>query len=94
VAHYEHIRDIVPPERLLEYILGTGRGPLCQFLSKEEPQEEFPRLNHEQVMKEKIVEGTEEEIPRQFQEISHLYRPISRSRSSSIYGLKMRPVKE
>ena len=53
MAHYEHIRDIVPPERLLEYKLGTGWGPLCQFLSKEEPQEEFPRLNDEQVMKEK-----------------------------------------
>jgi len=94
VARYEHIRDIAPPERLLEYKLGTGWGPLCQFLSKEEPQEEFPRLNDEQVMKEKIVEGTEEEIPRRFQEISHLYRPISRSRSNSIYGLKIRIVKE
>ena len=93
VAHYEHIRDIVPPERLLNRKLGTGWGPLYQFLSKEEPQEEFPRLNDEQVMKEMIVEGTEE-IPRRFQEISHLYRPISRSRSSSIYGLKIRIVKE
>jgi len=83
----------VPPERLLNRKLGTGWGPLYQFLSKEEPQEEFPRLNDEQVMKEKIVEGTEE-IPRRLQEISHLYRPISRSRSSSIYGLKIRIVKE
>lgn len=84
----------MPPERLLNRKLGTGWCPLYQFLSKEEPQEEFPRLNDEQVMKEKIVEGTEEEIPRRFQEISHLYRPISRSRSSSIYGLKIKIVKK
>lgn len=54
VAHYEHIRDIVSPERLPEYKLSTGWGPLCQFLSKGEPQEEFPRLNDQRVMKEKM----------------------------------------
>ncbi|KAL7800585.1 hypothetical protein V8C43DRAFT_274320 [Trichoderma afarasin] len=43
--HYRQIRELVPPERLLEYRLGDGWGPLCQFLDREEPNVEFPRTN-------------------------------------------------
>ncbi|OJD33771.1 nad dependent epimerase [Diplodia corticola] len=30
--HYEHVRAVVPPENLLEYHVGQGWKPLCDFL--------------------------------------------------------------
>jgi hypothetical protein len=33
-GYYEHVRRIVPPERRLEYKLGDGWGPPCEFLGK------------------------------------------------------------
>ncbi|KAJ7051011.1 P-loop containing nucleoside triphosphate hydrolase protein [Mycena amicta] len=47
LAHYEHVRSLVPVEsgRLLEYRVGEGWDRLCVFLGKEVPKEEFPRLN-------------------------------------------------
>lgn len=44
-AHYASIRKIVPPELLLEYRLGDGWDPLCDFLGKGLPNVPFPRLN-------------------------------------------------
>ncbi|OAX81408.1 hypothetical protein ACJ72_04253 [Emergomyces africanus] len=45
--HYDKIRRLVPKERLLEYKLGSGWQPLCEFLGKEVPgpEVEFPFLN-------------------------------------------------
>lgn len=43
--HYEVVRRIVPRERLLEYKLGSGWEPLCNFLGKEVPDVEFPKVN-------------------------------------------------
>ena len=43
--HYEMIRRVTPKERLLDYKLGMGWEPLCAFLGKEVPREEFPRIN-------------------------------------------------
>jgi hypothetical protein len=44
--HYELIRRITPKERLLEYKLGAGWGPLCEFLGVDETVGvEFPRVN-------------------------------------------------
>ncbi|KAL8930885.1 MAG: hypothetical protein Q9208_000426 [Pyrenodesmia sp. 3 TL-2023] len=45
LKHYEHVRAVVPKERLLEYDLGSGWEPLCRFLGKEVPDGEFPRVN-------------------------------------------------
>ncbi|KAI4136802.1 MAG: hypothetical protein L6R39_007606 [Caloplaca ligustica] len=42
-AHYDHVRRAVPKERLLEYDVKEGWEPLCRFLGKEVPAEEFPR---------------------------------------------------
>ena len=53
--HYELIRKIVPRERLLEYKLGSGWGPLCDFLKKEVPDVDFPRVNETASMHEKIT---------------------------------------
>ncbi|KAK0614492.1 hypothetical protein B0T14DRAFT_462959, partial [Immersiella caudata] len=44
-AHYEGVRALVPPGQLLEYRLGDGWGPLCEFLGVPEPEMAFPRVN-------------------------------------------------
>ncbi|KAK3385696.1 hypothetical protein B0H63DRAFT_544128 [Podospora didyma] len=49
--HYETLRRIVPRERLLEYRLGDGWAPLCEFLGKEVPDVEFPRVNEAEEFK-------------------------------------------
>ncbi|KAI7310625.1 hypothetical protein KC315_g12540 [Hortaea werneckii] len=44
--YYEEIRSIVPKERLLEYKMGEGWGPLCEFLEVPVPEgKKFPRTN-------------------------------------------------
>jgi hypothetical protein len=43
--HYEMIRRVTPRKRLLEYKLGQGWEPLCQFLGEDVPAVEFPRVN-------------------------------------------------
>ncbi|KAJ7732142.1 putative NAD dependent epimerase/dehydratase [Mycena metata] len=43
-AHYDYVRSLVPAERLLEFDVKEGWGPLCSFLGKETPDEPFPRL--------------------------------------------------
>ncbi|KAI0160512.1 efflux pump antibiotic resistance protein [Xylariaceae sp. FL1272] len=52
--HYENVRKITPSSRLLEYELGTGWEPLCQFLGKPIPNVPFPRVNESQAMEAKI----------------------------------------
>lgn len=41
----EKIRQLVPKERLLEFNVKEGWGPLCEFLGKEAPTHPFPRHN-------------------------------------------------
>ena len=43
--HYDTVRKLVPPDRLLDYKLGDGWEPICQFLGKPKPEEPFPRVN-------------------------------------------------
>lgn len=43
--HYAWVKSVVPRENLLIYKLGSGWGPLCEFLGKDVPVEEFPWLN-------------------------------------------------
>ncbi|KAB2575191.1 hypothetical protein DBV05_g6145 [Lasiodiplodia theobromae] len=43
--HNEHIRALVPKERLLEFRVQQGWEPLCKFLGKDVPDEPFPRKN-------------------------------------------------
>jgi hypothetical protein len=45
VRHNQYIRDNVPAERLLDFKLSDGWGPLCEFLGKEVPDVPFPHLN-------------------------------------------------
>ena len=43
--HYALVRKVTPPERLLEYQLGSGWEPLCTFLGKPIPDVPFPAAN-------------------------------------------------
>lgn len=43
--HYALVRKVCPPDRLLEFPLGTGWGPLCEFLGKEVPEVPYPNIN-------------------------------------------------
>ena len=44
-AHVAHVREVVPPDRLIEYRVTDGWGPLCQALGVAEPAASFPRIN-------------------------------------------------
>lgn len=52
--HYAHIRKLVPPERLLEYDVKDGWGPLCEFLGDPVPEIPFPDVN----TSEQFIKGT------------------------------------
>jgi hypothetical protein len=39
------IRGLVPPDRLLEWDIKDGWGPLCSFLDKPIPSVPFPHAN-------------------------------------------------
>ena len=51
--HYAFVRRITPKERLLEYKLGSGWEPLCEFLGKSVPDVPFPRINETAALNEK-----------------------------------------
>ena len=45
-AGTEFVRQTVPAEKLLEFDVRQGWGPLCEFLGiKEVPEEPFPHIN-------------------------------------------------
>ena len=49
------IREIVPPERLLEWKIEDGWAPLCAFLGKDIPKNTpFPRANDAQGFKRRV----------------------------------------
>ncbi|KAJ6502942.1 P-loop containing nucleoside triphosphate hydrolase protein [Mycena vitilis] len=50
VQHYEDVRKLVPKERLLEYEVSQGWGPLCAFLERDVPDVDFPRTNDTQML--------------------------------------------
>jgi hypothetical protein len=45
IRHYNEIRSLVPKDRLLEYHIAQGWGPICEFLGVPKPFEDFPRSN-------------------------------------------------
>ncbi|KAI0897247.1 hypothetical protein F4806DRAFT_393107 [Annulohypoxylon nitens] len=54
--YFEELRKAVPPERRLEYRVGSGWEPLCRFLGVAVPDVPFPRAN-EREMHAKEVES-------------------------------------
>lgn len=64
IDYHENLRRIVPRERLLEYKVQDGYGPLCNFLGVPVPtrevegkevEEPFPRVNDSSAFMEKIA---------------------------------------
>lgn len=56
-AHYRRMREMVPKERLLDFKLEEGWGPLCEFLGREVPEGvPFPHVNDADALKAKIRE--------------------------------------
>lgn len=45
LAHNQHVRDTVPPDRLLEWTASDGWAPLCAALDLPVPDEPFPHAN-------------------------------------------------
>ncbi|KAH8647068.1 P-loop containing nucleoside triphosphate hydrolase protein [Tricladium varicosporioides] len=54
VEHYDLVKKITPKGNLLVYKLGDGWEPLCEFLGKDIPEIEFPRVNDTDTMNEKL----------------------------------------
>ena len=52
--HYALVRRTVPKDKLLEYKLSSGWGPLCAYLGKDIPDLDFPKVNETASMHEKI----------------------------------------
>lgn len=51
---HQEVRDMVPKEKLLEYKLGDGWEPLCQFLNKDIPNVPFPFINESNEFQERV----------------------------------------
>lgn len=43
--HQQLVLETVPPQRLLQYDIKDGWEPLCAFLDKPVPDEQFPKVN-------------------------------------------------
>jgi len=56
--HNEDIRRGVPAGRLLEYAVGQGWEPLCEFLGVPVPDEPFPHLNDAASFQARVDEQT------------------------------------
>ncbi|KAI3393408.1 hypothetical protein diail_4303 [Diaporthe ilicicola] len=52
--HYKTIREVTPPERLLNFRLSQGWEPLCEFLGKPVPDVPFPHSNDTQAYHEQL----------------------------------------
>ncbi|KAL6713143.1 hypothetical protein ACLMJK_009264 [Lecanora helva] len=78
LQHYDHVRKVVPPERLLEFDIKKGWGPLTDFLGLPEFKEQRPAF----------AEGPECNIPvKSFRDIFHdvLTRDGQRNALVSVY---------
>jgi hypothetical protein len=58
-SYYHKIRQMIPEERKLEYKLGSGWEPLCEFLGKDPPVDvAFPRVNEAEGFEKKVKKAT------------------------------------
>lgn len=53
-AWIERVKSTVPPEKLLIYDVKEGWEPLCKFLNKPIPDEEFPYINDKEQIKNEL----------------------------------------
>jgi len=54
--HYERVRQSVAPERLLEWSVQDGWGPICAALNLPVPDEPFPHSNRKEDFQKKLDE--------------------------------------
>ena len=54
-AHYDLVRRVTPKVRSLEYEMGSGWGPLCDFPRKDAPPTAFPHVNDTKALNEMIM---------------------------------------
>lgn len=54
IDHYKTIREVTPPERLLNFRLVQGWEPLCEFLGKPVPDVPFPHSNDTQAYHDQL----------------------------------------
>lgn len=54
----------MPKERLLDYELGLGWKPLCDFLGKDIPRKPFPHLNEVKEFQDALDHRVKHEIKR------------------------------
>ncbi|GAA4633031.1 sulfotransferase family protein [Actinoallomurus vinaceus] len=59
--HNDAVRREVPAERLLEFQVKQGWGPLCDFLGVPVPDEPFPRSNDRQEFADRIADRLRKE---------------------------------
>jgi hypothetical protein len=62
--HIATVRGLVPKERLLEWTVDDGWEPLCKFLGKEVPTEEFPSGNTPAGFAQTVAKGHAERTQR------------------------------
>jgi len=55
--HYAEVREAARPGQVLEYRLGDGWEPLCEFLGKPIPDVPFPHKNERAEFVEKLAHG-------------------------------------
>ncbi|KAJ7606868.1 hypothetical protein FB45DRAFT_847438 [Roridomyces roridus] len=53
-AHHAQVRRLAPKDRLLEYELGSGWEPLCEFLGKDVPNVLLLRINEAAELREEL----------------------------------------
>ena len=56
--HIDEVKAAVPPEKLLIFTVTEGWEPLCKFLNKAVPNEDFPNVNDRAQVKKTIADIT------------------------------------
>jgi hypothetical protein len=54
-AHNRAVREALPPEQLLVYEVAQGWEPLCRFLGRPLPEQDFPRVNSTDEFRERFM---------------------------------------
>jgi hypothetical protein len=57
LAHSEHVKRVVPPERLLVWEVTEGWEPLCAFLGVDVPDGPLPHANDREAFVERVIGG-------------------------------------
>ena len=63
-AHVEEVRRTIPAERLLVYQVRDGWEPLCKFVGRPVPEQDFPHVNTRDEFRERLMRGLSSSTPR------------------------------